>query len=195
MPFQITATTHVPKTAVQQRVAPPKPLQFLGKAAIAAGLAASLTLAGTPARADLNKFEYNAGGEFGVGTALQYGEADLKNRDFHNQDLTRSNFTAADCRNCNFRLGVFGAFWCFGRTKAAYVCSGCFVHILLLDTHSNSKLTATYFIKSVLYKANFEVSALVFACVDVGFHITDVVVEVHVLEDTCIGCIAGYVCS
>lgn len=121
MPLQISAT-HVPQTAVQQRVRasnapviPPKPLsitQRIGKAALAAGLAASLTMAPGPALADLNKFEYNAGGEFGVGTALQYGEADLKGRDFHNQDLTRSNFTAADCRNCDFRyVGVGGVHW------------------------------------------------------------------------------------
>ena len=58
--------------------------------------------ANAPAVADLNKFEAAAGGEFGIGTAQQFGEADLRGRDFSNQDLTRSNFTAADCRQCNF---------------------------------------------------------------------------------------------
>lgn len=43
-----------------------------------------------------------AGGEFGLGTAQQYGEADLKGRDFSQQKLQRSNFTAADCRDCDF---------------------------------------------------------------------------------------------
>ena len=33
---------------------------------------------GQPALADLNKFEAAAGGEFGVGTALQFGEAELR---------------------------------------------------------------------------------------------------------------------
>lgn len=55
------------------------------------------------ALADLNKFEADIGGEFGKGTAQQYGEADLKGRDFSSQDLTRSNFTAADCRDANFK--------------------------------------------------------------------------------------------
>ncbi|GAB4822014.1 hypothetical protein N2152v2_009060 [Parachlorella kessleri] len=50
----------------------------------------------------LNKYEYAAGGEFGFGTAQQYGEADIKGRDFSNQKLQRANFTAADCRDCNF---------------------------------------------------------------------------------------------
>jgi uncharacterized protein YjbI with pentapeptide repeats len=44
-----------------------------------------------------------AGGEFGVGTAQQFGEADIKGKDFSRQDLRRSNFTSADCRDCNFK--------------------------------------------------------------------------------------------
>lgn len=35
--------------------------------------------------ADLNKYEAAAGGEFGNGTAQQYGEADLRGRDFHGE--------------------------------------------------------------------------------------------------------------
>jgi hypothetical protein len=43
------------------------------------------------------------GGEFGRGSAMQYGEADIQGKDFHGQDLRRSNFTSADCRNANFQ--------------------------------------------------------------------------------------------
>lgn len=35
--------------------------------------------------AELNVYEYNAGGEFGTGTAQQYGEADIKGKDFSGQ--------------------------------------------------------------------------------------------------------------
>jgi len=45
------------------------------------------------------------------------------------QDLRRSNFTAADCRDCNFK---------------------------------NTKLQGTYFIKTVVARANFEVQPLLF---------------------------------
>ena len=38
-----------------------------------------------PALADLNKFEAAAGGEFNVGTAAQYGEAELRGKDFSGQ--------------------------------------------------------------------------------------------------------------
>ncbi|KAL0036554.1 hypothetical protein WJX77_012659 [Trebouxia sp. C0004] len=56
-----------------------------------------------PASADLNRFEAAAGGEFGVGTAAQFGEAELRGKDFSGQDLRRSNFTSADARNASFK--------------------------------------------------------------------------------------------
>lgn len=76
------------------------------RAAQAAGAGAALSAAllfAPPAMAELNRFEFEAGGEFGSGTAAQYGEADLKGRDFSNQNLQRSNFTSADCRDCSFK--------------------------------------------------------------------------------------------
>ena len=59
-------------------------------------LSAALLFSG-PAHAELNKFEEAQAGEFGIGTAQQFGEADIKGRDFSGEDLTRSNFTSADC--------------------------------------------------------------------------------------------------
>ena len=54
------------------------------KAGTAAILSAAMCLT-PPAMADLNKYEAAAGGEFGNGTAQQYGEADLRGRDFHGE--------------------------------------------------------------------------------------------------------------
>ncbi|KAG2497359.1 hypothetical protein HYH03_004518 [Edaphochlamys debaryana] len=73
------------------------------RAAACATVATSLLAVAGPSLADLNTFEYDAGGEFGIGSAVQYGEADLKGRDFSGQDLRRSNFTSADCRNASFK--------------------------------------------------------------------------------------------
>lgn len=56
------------------------------KGTAAAVLSVSL-FTGQPALADLNKFEAAAGGEFGVGTAAQYGEAELSGKDFSGQVL------------------------------------------------------------------------------------------------------------
>ena len=54
-----------------------------------AGAAAAVLSLGAfacgPALADLNKFEAAAGGEFGVGTAMQYGDAELRGKDFSGQ--------------------------------------------------------------------------------------------------------------
>lgn len=69
----------------------------------AAFLAAAALLSAAPAYADLNALEAAAGGEFGKGSAQQYGEADLNGRDFSGQDLRRSNFTSAECRRTNFK--------------------------------------------------------------------------------------------
>jgi hypothetical protein len=60
------------------------PLNEYRMAGAAALLGAALCLS-SPALADLNKYEAAAGGEFGNGTALQYGEADIKGKDFHGQ--------------------------------------------------------------------------------------------------------------
>lgn len=40
--------------------------------------------------------------EFNVGSALQFGSAEIDKKSFKGQDLRRSNFTAASCRSCNF---------------------------------------------------------------------------------------------
>jgi hypothetical protein len=68
---------------------------------VATASTAALFLAG-PVSADLRSFEAERSGEFDVGTAKQYGEADVQGRDFSGEDLRRSNFTSADCKRTNF---------------------------------------------------------------------------------------------
>lgn len=58
--------------------------QHLKKAGIAFLSAVALANAG-PVSAELNKYEAEAGGEFGSGSAQQYGAADLRGKDFHGQ--------------------------------------------------------------------------------------------------------------
>ena len=73
-PAERTTTKKNAEIAV---VARPAPLQQI-KAAAAASLCSALLAVAQPAAAELSKFEYEAGGEFGKGTALQFGEADIK---------------------------------------------------------------------------------------------------------------------
>lgn len=48
------------------------------RAAVSAALAAAVVAASMPAYADLNRFEAEQRGEFGIGSAAQFGSADLK---------------------------------------------------------------------------------------------------------------------
>ena len=62
-------------------------------AGVAATLLSFSAVACQPALADLNRFEAAAGGEFGVGTAAQFGEAELRGKDFSGQVVLLSHCT------------------------------------------------------------------------------------------------------
>eukprot|EP00775_Hariotina_reticulata_P002245 gene2245-2557_t len=98
-PFSGKPYTKPSKSIVLCKASANQQWQLAGAAAAAAVL---LGISG-PAFAGLNEYEAAAGGEFGRGSAMQYGEADIQGQDFHGQDLRRSNFTSADCRKANFK--------------------------------------------------------------------------------------------
>ncbi|KAL9177889.1 hypothetical protein ABFS82_01G089000 [Erythranthe guttata] len=60
-----------------------------------------------PAMAELNKFEAETRGEFGIGSAAQFGSADLKKAVHVNENFRRANFTSADMRESNFSGSTF----------------------------------------------------------------------------------------
>ncbi|KAJ4955640.1 hypothetical protein NE237_012423 [Protea cynaroides] len=60
-----------------------------------------------PALADLNKFEAEVRGEFGIGSAAQFGSADLKKAVHVNENFRRANFTSADMRESDFSGSTF----------------------------------------------------------------------------------------
>ncbi|KAF4348458.1 hypothetical protein F8388_020013 [Cannabis sativa] len=60
-----------------------------------------------PATADLNKFEAATRGEFGIGSAAQFGSADLKKTVHVNENFRRANFTSADMRESDFSGSTF----------------------------------------------------------------------------------------
>ena len=107
----VSSPTAVDTARQQQQLGASNAPWACGLVAGVASLAALFTLC-DPAMADLNKYEAELSGEFGNGTALQYGEADIAGKDFSKQDLRRSNFTAADCRDCNFKSSkLVGAYF------------------------------------------------------------------------------------
>ncbi|KAJ9147757.1 hypothetical protein P3X46_029880 [Hevea brasiliensis] len=62
---------------------------------------------GLPAVADLNKYEAEIRGEFGIGSAAQFGSADLRKAVHVNENFRRANFTAADMRESDFSGSTF----------------------------------------------------------------------------------------
>ncbi|XP_031253533.1 thylakoid lumenal protein TL20.3, chloroplastic-like isoform X2 [Pistacia vera] len=59
------------------------------------------------ALADLNKYEAETRGEFGIGSAAQFGSADLRKAVHANENFRRANFTAADMRESDFSGSTF----------------------------------------------------------------------------------------
>ncbi|WVZ12903.1 hypothetical protein V8G54_017433 [Vigna mungo] len=76
---------------------------------VSATLAAAVIAFGsdTSALADLNKFEAEMRGEFGIGSAAQFGSADLRKAVHVNENFRRANFTAADMRESDFSGSTF----------------------------------------------------------------------------------------
>ncbi|PPD82562.1 hypothetical protein GOBAR_DD20505 [Gossypium barbadense] len=72
-------------------------------------LAAAIVVFGSDisAMAELNKFEAETRGEFGIGSAAQFGSADLKKAVHVNENFRRANFTSADMRESDFSGSTF----------------------------------------------------------------------------------------
>ncbi|KAL3699092.1 hypothetical protein R1sor_017114 [Riccia sorocarpa] len=69
---------------------------------LAATLAAVVLSTGMKAGAELNKFEADTRGEFGIGSAAQFGSADLRKTVHAGENFRRANFTSADMREADF---------------------------------------------------------------------------------------------
>ncbi|URD82249.1 Pentapeptide repeats (8 copies) [Musa troglodytarum] len=83
----------------------PEPKKW--RAVVSTALAVAVVGFSGVASADLNKFEAEIRGEFGIGSAAQFGSADLKKAVHVNENYRRANFTAADMRESNFSGSTF----------------------------------------------------------------------------------------
>ncbi|GFZ01191.1 pentapeptide repeat-containing protein [Actinidia rufa] len=79
------------------------------KTLVSTALAAAVVTVGADmsALADLNKFEAEQRGEFGIGSAAQFGSADLRKAVHVNENFRRANFTSADMRESDFSGSTF----------------------------------------------------------------------------------------
>eukprot|EP00262_Sarcandra_glabra_P007124 TRINITY_DN196_c0_g1_i2.p1 TRINITY_DN196_c0_g1~~TRINITY_DN196_c0_g1_i2.p1 ORF type:complete len:294 (-),score=37.47 TRINITY_DN196_c0_g1_i2:169-990(-) len=85
--------------------AEPKKWQVLVSTALATAVIS--VSSGIPALAELNKFEAETRGEFGIGSAAQFGSADLRKAVHVNENFRRANFTSADMREADFSGSTF----------------------------------------------------------------------------------------
>nr|ABK23807.1 unknown [Picea sitchensis] len=74
---------------------------------LAAALATIVIGTGMNAEADLNKYEAETRGEFGIGSAAQFGSAELRKTVHANENFRRANFTSADIRESDFSGSTF----------------------------------------------------------------------------------------
>ncbi|GAX76852.1 hypothetical protein CEUSTIGMA_g4298.t1 [Chlamydomonas eustigma] len=100
--LKCSRTTSVTCRASSQKSHEHDIFKKMSVAGSAAMMSASFLLT-SPAMAVLNEYEYSMGGEFGNGTSMQYGEADIEGQDFSGQDLRRSNFTSANAKRAIFK--------------------------------------------------------------------------------------------
>ncbi|KAK1262519.1 Thylakoid lumenal protein [Acorus gramineus] len=102
-----TATCRVPPVDDNAGPAPRGGWRSLASATVLAAAVAAGLGGGIPALAELNKYEADVRGEFGIRSAAQYGSADLKKSVHVNENLRRANFTSADMRESNFSGSTF----------------------------------------------------------------------------------------
>ncbi|XP_021300983.1 thylakoid lumenal protein TL20.3, chloroplastic isoform X4 [Herrania umbratica] len=79
------------------------------RALVSTALAAAMVafVSDMSALAELNKYEAETRGEFGIGSAAQFGSADLRKAVHVNENFRRANFTAADMRESDFSGSTF----------------------------------------------------------------------------------------
>ncbi|XVF52674.1 hypothetical protein PTKIN_Ptkin05aG0037100 [Pterospermum kingtungense] len=78
-------------------------------AVVSTALAAAMVAFGSDmsSLAELNKYEAETRGEFGIGSAAQFGNADLRKAVHANENFRRANFTSADMRESDFSGSTF----------------------------------------------------------------------------------------
>ncbi|XP_077235463.1 pentapeptide repeat-containing protein [Tasmannia lanceolata] len=111
---------------------------------------------GMPAMADLNKFEADIRGEFGIGSAAQYGSADLRKAVHVNENLRRANFTSADMRESDFSGSTFNGAYLEKAVAYKANFSGADLSDTLMDRMvlNEANLTNAVLVRSVLTRSD-----------------------------------------
>eukprot|EP00245_Coleochaete_scutata_P007591 TRINITY_DN23066_c0_g1_i1.p1 TRINITY_DN23066_c0_g1~~TRINITY_DN23066_c0_g1_i1.p1 ORF type:complete len:324 (+),score=51.28 TRINITY_DN23066_c0_g1_i1:131-973(+) len=123
---------------------------------VAAAVLAGVLLSGDPASADLNKYEADKRGEFGVGSAAQYGSADLKKTIHSNENFRRANFTSADMRGADFSGSTFNGAYMEKAVAAGTNFEGADLSDSLMDRMvlNDANLTNAILVRTVLTRSD-----------------------------------------
>lgn len=123
-------------------------------AAMAAAVIASSS--GVPAMAELNRFEADTRGEFGIGSAAQYGSADLSKTVHSNENFRRANFTSADMRESDFSGSTFNGAYLEKAVAYKANFSGADLSDTLMDRMvlNEANLTNAVLVRSVLTRSD-----------------------------------------
>lgn len=127
--------------------------RFLCGALAAAVIVSS---SGFPAMADLNKFEADIRGEFGIGSAAQFGSADLSKTVHSNENFRRANFTSADMRESDFSGSTFNGAYLEKAVAYKANFSGADLSDTLMDRMvlNEANLTNAILVRSVLTRSD-----------------------------------------
>ncbi|XP_073111852.1 uncharacterized protein [Elaeis guineensis] len=106
-PSRVRRHAWPPSTLIVCSSSEPKKWRAVVPTALAAAIVSFGGIGPMTAMADLNKYEANVRGEFGIGSAAQFGSADLKKAVHVNENFRRANFTAADMRESDFSGSTF----------------------------------------------------------------------------------------
>ncbi|PKA48427.1 Thylakoid lumenal protein [Apostasia shenzhenica] len=133
-----------------------KPWRAIASTALAAAVVSFGGLGAVPAMAELNKFEAEMRGEFGIGSAAQFGSADLKKAVHANENFRRANFTAADMRESNFSGCTFNGAYLEKAVAYKANFSGADLSDTLMDRMvlNEANLTNAVLVRSVLTRSD-----------------------------------------
>ncbi|KAI5655659.1 hypothetical protein M9H77_32846 [Catharanthus roseus] len=106
--------------------------------------------------AELNKYEAETRGEFGIGSAAQFGSADLKKAVHVNENFRRANFTAADMRESDFSGSTFNGAYLEKAVAYKANFSGADLSDTLMDRMvlNEANLTNAILVRSVLTRSD-----------------------------------------
>ncbi|XP_023550714.1 thylakoid lumenal protein TL20.3, chloroplastic isoform X1 [Cucurbita pepo subsp. pepo] len=190
-PFSIVSQVNLQKDQTQGeydcserkhigKISEPKRWQKWVSTALAAAAVISFS-SGMPSIAELNKYEADTRGEFGIGSAAQFGSADLRKAVHVNENFRRANFTSADMRESDFSGCTFNGAYLEKAVAYKTNFSGADLSDTLMDRMvlNEANLTNAVLVRSVLTRSDLGGATIV------GADFSDAVIDLPQKQALC----------